>query len=139
MKIKTFSIMWSFVSNIQDWFNDFSERRRLVRNFNLSARAAFVSSLAPTLLECSISIGESAYRHAFSRFMAGGFRIKALSGRPLQRQEMVSIAEVVISNQELVRKLISLGWDTLEIHDNAGYSGIKYKLYDHSGIGGMIG
>jgi preprotein translocase subunit SecD len=32
--------MWSFISNIQDWFNDFSERRRLVRNFNLSAREA---------------------------------------------------------------------------------------------------
>jgi hypothetical protein len=95
--------------------------------------------MAPTLLECSISVGESAYRHAFSKFMAGGFRIKALSGRPLSRNEMISISEVVLSNQELVRKLISLGWDTLEVHDNAGYNGIKYKLYDFSGIGGMIG
>ena len=138
-ELQTSRIMWNFISTIQDWFNDVSERRRLVRNFNLSAREAFVSSLAPTLLECSISIGESAYKHAFSKFMAGGFRIKALSGRPLKRQEMVSIAEVVLSNQELVRKLISLGWDTLEIHDNAGYNGIKYKLYDHSGISGMIG
>ena len=67
--------MWGFISTIQDWFNDFSERRRLVRSFNLSARDAFVSSLAPTLLECSISIGESSYRHAFSKFLAGGFRI----------------------------------------------------------------
>lgn len=131
--------MWSFISTIQDWFNDFSERRRLVRNFNLSAREAFVSSLAPTLLESSISMGESAYRHAFSKFMAGGFRIKALSGRPLNRQEMISIAQVVLQNQELVRKLISLGWDTLEVHDNAGYNGIKYKLYDYSGIGGILG
>ncbi len=131
--------MWSLVSSIQDWFNDFSERRRLVRNFNLAARDAFISSMAPTLLECSISVGESAYRHAFSKFMAGGFRIKALSGRPLSRNEMISISEVVLSNQELVRKLISLGWDTLEVHDNAGYNGIKYKLYDFSGIGGMIG
>lgn len=131
--------MWSVFSSIQDWFNDFSERRRLVRNFNLAARDAFISNMAPTLLECSISVGESAYRHAFSKFMAGGFRIKALSGRPLSRNEMISISEVVLSNQELVRKLISLGWDTLEVHDNAGYNGIKYNLYDFSGIGGMIG
>ena len=131
--------MWSVFSSIQDWFNDFSERRRLVRNFNLAAREAFVSNMAPTLLECSISTGESSYRHAFSKWLAGGFRIKALSGRPLSRQEMISISEVVLSNQELVRKLISLGWDTLEVHDNAGYNGIKYKLYDFSGIGGMIG
>ena len=131
--------MWSVFSSIQDWFSDFSERRRLVRNFNLAARDAFISNMAPTLLECSISVGESAYRHAFSKFMAGGFRIKALSGSPLSRNEMISISEVVLSNQELVRKLISLGWDTLEVHDNAGYNGIKYKLYDFSGIGGMIG
>jgi hypothetical protein len=94
--------------------------------------------LAPTLLESSISIGESAYRHAFSKFLAGGFRIKALSGRPLNRQEMILISQVVVNNQELVRKLISLGWDTLEVHDNAGYNGIKYKLYDFSGVGGML-
>ena len=130
--------MWNKLSFITDWFNDFTERRRLVRNFNLSARDAFVSGLAPTLLECSISIGESAYRHAFSRFMAGGFRIKALSGRPLSKQEMILISQVVVNNQELVRKLISLGWDTLEVHDNAGYNGIKCKLYDFSGIGGML-
>jgi hypothetical protein len=130
--------MWNKLSFIVDWFNDFSERRRLIRNFNLSAREAFVSGLAPTLLESSISIGESAYRHAFSKFLAGGFRIKALSGRPLNRQEMILISQVVVNNQELVRKLISLGWDTLEVHDNAGCNGIKYKLYDFSGVGGML-
>ncbi len=131
--------MWSRLSFIVDWFNDFSERRRLVRNFNLAAREAFVSGMAPTLLEASISIGESAYRHAFSKFMAGGFRIKALSGRALNKEEMISISQVVLNNQELVRKLISLGWDTLEVHDNAGYNGVKWKLYDFSGIGGMLG
>ena len=130
--------MWRYLSTIQDWFSDFSERRRLVRNFNLSAREAFIRKQAPTLLESSISMGESAYRHAFSKYFAGGFRIKALSGRPLARHEMVAISEVVLSNEELVRKLISLGWDTLEVHDNSGYNGIKYKLYDYSGIGGII-
>ena len=131
--------MWNRLAFIVDWFNDFSERRRLIRNFNFSARDAFVSGLAPTLLESSISVGESAYRHAFSKFLSGGFRIKALSGRALSRTEMIGLSEVVLDNQELVRKLISLGWDTLEVHDNAGYNGIKWKLTDYSGIGGMLG
>jgi len=130
--------MWNRLSFIVDWFNDFSARRNLTRNFNLSAREAFVSGVAPTLLESSVSIGESAYRHVFSKFMSGGFRIKALSGRPLTRQEIISIGSVVLENQQLVRKLISLGWDTLEVHDNAGYNGLKWKLYDHSGIGGIL-
>ena len=131
--------MWGAFSIITDWFNDFNERKRLVRNFNLAAREAFVSGLAPTLLESRISVGESAYRHAFSKFMSGGFRIKALSGRAISRTEMIGLSEVVLDNQELVRKLISLGWDTLEVHDNAGYNGIKWKLTDYSGIGGMLG
>jgi hypothetical protein len=130
--------MWNRLTVIVDWFNDFSERRRLIRNFNLSAREAFISGMAPTLLESSISSGESTYRHVFSKFLAGGFRIKALSGHPLSRQEMLSIGSVVLGNQELVRKLISLGWDTLEVHDNAGFNGLKWKLYDHSGIGGIL-
>lgn len=130
--------MWNRLAFIVDWFNDFSERRRLIRSFNFSARDAFVSGMAPTLLESSISLGESSYRHVFSKFMAGGFRIKALFGRPLSRQEMASIGSIVLGNQELVRKLISLGWDTLEVHDNAGHNGLKWKLYDHSGIGGVL-
>jgi hypothetical protein len=131
--------MWRGFSFITDWFNDFNERRRLVRNFNLAAREAYISGIAPTLLESSISIGESAYRHAFSKFLSGGFRIKALSGRALTRSEMIGLSEVVLDNQELVRKLISLGWDTLEVHDNAGYNGIKWKLTDYSGVSGMLG
>lgn len=131
--------MWRTFSFISDWFNDFNERRRLVRHFNLAAREAFVCGVAPTLLESSISSGYSPYRHAFSKFLAGGFRIKALSGRPLSKNEMISLSKVVLSNQELVRKLISLGWDTLEVHDNAGTYGVKWKLYDYSGINGMLG
>jgi hypothetical protein len=131
--------MWRTFSFVTDWFNDFNERRRLIRNFNLAAREAFVSGVAPSLLEASISIGESSYRHAFSKFMSGGFRIKALTGRALSRSEMINLSEVVLDNQELVRKLISLGWDTLEVHDNTGYNGIKWKLTDYSGIGGMLG
>lgn len=131
--------MWERLMTITDWFNDFSERRRLVKNFNYAAKGAFISGLAPTLLECKISSGDSAYKHSFSKFMGGGFRIKALSGRSLNRQELISISHVVLDNQELVRKLISLGWDTLEVHDNAGFHGVKWELYKFSGIGGVIG
>ena len=130
--------MWGKVDFIINWFNDFSERRRLVRHFNRSAKDAFISRMAPTLLETSISRGESAYRHSFSKLFGGGFRIKALSGKPLNRQEMKQIGEVVLGNEELVRKLISLGWDTLEVHDNAGWNGLKWKLYDYAGIGGIL-
>ena len=130
--------MWGITDKIIDWFSDFSERRKLVRTFNFSAKDAFIIGVAPTLLESSISRGESSYRHAFSKFMSGGFRIKALSGRALNRQEMRHIGDVVLGNEELVRKLISLGWDTLEVHDNAGCNGLRWKLCDYARIGGIL-
>ena len=50
-------------NNILDWFRDRSERAKLVRSFNESARTSFVAGIAPTLLKASISKGESSYKH----------------------------------------------------------------------------
>lgn len=130
--------MWYNIIQIADWFGEMSERYRLVRNFNRAAKNSFISGAAPTLLETKITRGDSAYRHAFSKFMGGGFRIKALTGRPLERSELIEIGRVVLDNEELVRKLISLGWDTLEVHANQGYNGAKWALKDFANIGGVL-
>jgi hypothetical protein len=61
-----------------------------------------------------------------------------LSGRALERSEMVEIGNVVLQNSELVRKLISLGWDTLEVHDNTGYNGLKWQLMKYGNMGGYL-
>ena len=45
-------------NNIISWFSDRSERTKLIRGFNESARNAFVVGVAPTLLKASISKGE---------------------------------------------------------------------------------
>jgi hypothetical protein len=130
--------MWYKIIQIADWFGEMTERYRLVRDFNKAAKYSFISGQAPTLLETKITRGEYAYRHAFSKFMGGGFRIKALSGRPLERSELIELGRVVLDNEELVRKLISLGWDTLEVHANQGYNGAKWALKDFANIGGVL-
>jgi hypothetical protein len=130
--------MWYRIMVIREWFGEMAERYRLVRDFNMAAKNSFIAGAAPTLLSCRITRGESAYRHAFSKFMGGGFRIKALSGRPLQKSELIEIGRVVLDDEELVRKLISLGWDTLEIHANAGYNGGKWPLKKYANIGGLL-
>lgn len=121
-----------------DWFSDVRERYNLVRDFNKSAKKSFISSQAPTLLEARVTMGSSEFRHAFSKFMAGGFRIKALSGQPLQKSELIEIGKVILDNEELVRKLVSLGWDTLEVHDVKGFHGCKWALKNHANIGGFL-
>jgi hypothetical protein len=130
--------MWHRIIQIVDWFGEMSERYGLIRDFNVAAKNAFISGIAPTLLEAKITRGDSNYRHQFSKFLGGGFRIKALSGIPLKRDEMVEIGRVVLDNKELVRKLISLGWDTLEVHDSSGYNGLKWCLKEHAIIGGFL-
>jgi hypothetical protein len=135
---KTFKIMWHKIFEIIDWFGEMSERFKLVKDFNRAGKNAFISGQAPTLLEAKVTNGNSAYRHQFSRFLGGGFRIKALSGRPLKKDEMIEIGKVILDNKELVRKLIALGWDTLEVHDNAGYNGCQWCLKDHANIGGYL-
>ena len=114
------------------------ERHMLVRDFNRAGKNAFIDGLAPTLLEAKITRGDSAYRHQFSKFLGGGYRIKALSGRPLRKEEMIEIGRVILDNKELVRKLIALGWDTLEVHDNSGFNGCKWPLKDYADIGGYL-
>ena len=127
--------MWN---RILEWFGDFKERRKLISEFNSASRRAFVNGEAETLLNASITIGNSNYKHSFSKFLAGGFRIKALSGRKLLKSEMTYIGNIITNNEHLVRKLISLGWDTLEVHDNIGKSGLQWQLETYTKIGGML-
>ncbi len=116
---------------ILDWFRDRSERARLVRSFNESARNSFVSGIAPTLLKASISKGESSYKHQFSNWLNTGFRIQAFTGRVLSKDELIHIGKVILDDSVLVRRLIVLGWDTLEIHGDAGKYGCRWQLKDY--------
>lgn len=130
--------MWYKIIEVKEWFGDMAERYRLVREFNQAAKNSFIAGVAPTLLEAKITKGDSSYRHAFSKWRGGGFRIKALSGRPLEKSEMIEIGRVVLDNESLTRKMISLGWDTLEVHANAGYLGVKWPLKEYANIGGFL-
>ncbi|WP_298328418.1 hypothetical protein [uncultured Dokdonia sp.] len=130
--------MWHKIIEVSEWFGNMADRYRLVKDFNHAGKYAFIQGIAPTLLEAKVTKGEFMYKHAFSKWMGGGFRIKALSGRPLERAELIEIGKVVLDNEELTRKMISLGWDTLEVHANKGYNGAKWALKDHANIGGFI-
>ncbi len=118
-------------NDILDWFDDRSERSNLVRSFNSSAKKAFIRGVAPTLLKAKISKGNSEYKHQFSNWMNTGFRIQAFAGRQLSKNELIKIAKVVMSDEVLVRRLIVLGWDTLEVHTDGGNYGVRFQLKDH--------
>lgn len=118
-------------NTILDWFRDRSERSKLIRSFNESARESFVAGIAPTLLKASISKGEATYKHQFSNWLNTGYRIQAFTGRVLSKDELIHIGKVILNDSVLVRKLVVLGWDTLEIHGDAGTYGCRWQLKDY--------
>ena len=117
-------------NNIITWFKDRSERAKLIRSFNESARHAFINGIAPSLLKASMSKGDSAFKHQFSSWLNSGFRIQVFTGRVLTRAEIITIGKVILSDETLVRKLVILGWDTLEVHGDKGTYGCKWQLKD---------
>lgn len=123
-----FSNTWN---NIIDWFRDRSERSKIIRSFNNSARDSFIAGKAPTLLKAKISKGESSYQHQFSNWLSTGFRIQAFTGRHLSKDEIIHIGKVILNDKVLVRKLVVLGWDTLEIHGDKGTYGCRWQLKDY--------
>jgi len=130
--------MWYKILQIVEWFGDRWDRYQVVKDFNKSAEHSFISQKAPTLLKANIVKGDSAYKHSFSNFFGSGFKIKALSGKPLSRSELIEIGKIILDNTELVRKLIALGFDTFYVHDNAGINGCKWALEEYGKLGGYI-
>ncbi len=123
--------MWYKLLQLADWFGEMSDRYKLIRDFNSSAKKSFISGNAKTLLEAKVVSGDSNFKHAFSKFFGSGIRIKALSGIPLEKSELIEIGKIILDNEFLVRKLIALGWDTLEVHDNHGLIGCKWALKNY--------
>jgi hypothetical protein len=118
-------------NNIIGWFKDLSERSRIIRSFNQAAKEAFIVGIAPTLLTSSISRGDSSYKHPYSHWLHSGFRIQAYTGRALGKDELIHIGNVILNDNSLIRKLVVLGFDTLEIHSDVGNYGCKWQLKDH--------
>ncbi|MCQ2304587.1 MAG: hypothetical protein MJZ97_06320 [Bacteroidales bacterium] len=133
---KQLNMFEKLLNRLKDWFSDRNERMELIRDFNKSARNAFVSGIAPTLLKADMSRGCSDYKHRFSAWPNSGFRITAFSGRQLTKNELISIGNTIIDDDMLVRRLVVLGWDTLEVQGDQGQYGCRWQLKDYLLIGG---
>ena len=57
--------------------------------------------------------------------------LKAFTGKELSKEELTHIGQVILSDDVLVRRLVVLGWDTLEIHGDEGKYGLRWQLKDY--------
>ena len=111
--------MWE---NLRGWFGDVRERKNLLRTFNYSARNSYTFGHVPILLKASISLGKRENKTNYS-WLRSGFRIKTpMPGYLMAEQQAVMIAMIILSDAVLVRQLVALGFDTLEVGSESSYS-----------------
>ena len=115
-------------NKIIEWFSNNRERNEFIGNFNRAAKQAYIANVAPVYLKAESSRGNSNYRHQFSNFFYHGFRIRMLAGRPLDYDEVTDIGNMLIANTGLIRNLVTLGYDTLEITDIRGNVVANWRL-----------
>lgn len=120
-------MIWNKILN---WFRDMSERIRLMSEWNKSAKEAYISGAVPSLLEATTSRGNSNNRHELSKLFISGFRIKVKSGLSLSKMDLLNVGRIILNNSELVRRIIVLGWDTLEVYDAKTKVGVQWALKD---------
>ncbi len=123
-------------NKVLDWVQDRNDRKTVIRNFNDSAKEAFINCIVPVLLKAKISKGNPSYRHNFSWSGSSGFRIEAMSGRQMTKDEIITLGDTILSDTVLVRRLVANGWDTLEIHSDVGMYGCRWQLKEFIAIGG---
>lgn len=129
----------NFINRIIAWFKDHRDRNKLIQSFNQSARDAFITGQAPVMLEARVSKGDPSYKHTFSNWLSSGFRIKVHTSILLTKDEMMDLGRTILSNEQLVRRLVVLGWDTLEVYVANGKFGYKWNLSEHMGSIHLLG
>ena len=121
-------------STIVSWFHSVDKKIQILRQFNDAAEMAYVQGVVPTLLKAKFSKGNDNYKHQFSNWLSHGFRVEAFTGRQLSKNELVEIGNTILADPTLVRKLVVLGFDTLEVQCDSGQYGCMWQLKDHIAI-----
>lgn len=105
----------NITNDITQWFSDLNSRSKMLKSFNNAAKAAYVAGVTHFVFKATISRGYSGFKHQFSNALFSGLRILIYNDGKTTRDDIAVIGMAILSNQSLVRHLMLLGWDTLEI------------------------
>jgi len=119
---------------IVDFLYEFRERKALITSFNEIAHMTFVSGNSDRLLRAKSTIGDTNYKHSMSRFFMSGFRIEIRNGSSVSSDEILLIGKIFTSNKHLLRQLMALGYDTLEVYAKDSN---KYRNFNISGYASL--
>ena len=110
----------------------------LIRSMNSAFKEQFLSNQTNRLVEASITIGESRFKHSMSKsFVRSGFKLTFINDSNLKESEARDLAKYILENDHFVRQLMILGFDTLIIKGKTTNS-ILFKLSDYASLDGIF-
>ena len=119
-----------FITNLINSLLDGSfERVRIINQMNIAFKEYFTGGEFSRLCKVSISQGCSEYAHEMSSlWFRSGFKITIENDIALKESEINEIAMYITNNEQFVRQLMALGFDTLVIKGNTT------GLFKHYGL-----
>lgn len=111
------------------------ERVRIIREFNMVFKEAYMSGEIDRFCIVSTSAGIPEYRHALSTFyIRSGFKITIQNDERLTEHDFMEISKYILESAPFVRQLMALGYDTLIIIGKTNYNGLQVSLKEISDI-----
>jgi hypothetical protein len=123
---------------VLDFIREFSDRKILIREFNEIARLAFVNEEAPRLLKSRNTMGDSSYKHSNSRRFFSGFRIDVKMGPKIKVEEIKFIGTIFLNNRPLLRQLMALGYDTIEVYGGDVDTYMQWNISSYANLDGYF-
>lgn len=114
---------------LKDLVTSYIERSDVINEFNKFSKQAFLSRQSTRFIVAKTTRGDSNFKHSMSHTFFSGFRLTIKNDEGLTNSEVENISKVILTNKTLLRQLMALGFDTLEIYGtNCGI----YKQWDIS-------
>jgi hypothetical protein len=105
------------------------ERVRIIREFNLVFREAYLGGDIERHCTVTTSPGNPEFRHELSTFyLRSGFKITIENDNNLNDNDFMEISRYVLESAPFVRQLMALGYDTLIIKGKNSYMGLQISL-----------
>lgn len=127
--------VWEFIKNTINLVLDASfEKVAIINALNKTFEEQYLTGETNRLVKVSISFGDPSYKHSMSvSYPRSGFLMIIQNDEKLKLSEVHEVAQYILTNDYFIKKLMSLGFDTLIVRGKTTNS-IRFKLSDFANL-----
>ncbi len=131
--------IWEFIKNTINLVLDTSfEKISIINSLNKTFEEQYLNGETSRLIKVSITFGIETYKHSMSvHWTRSGFMMIIQNDEFLKLSEVNEAAQYILTNDYFIKKLMSLGFDTLIAKGKSNKS-IHFKLSDYANLEGYF-